>query len=153
MIKWISGIYPNKREPLKGVTNMKHVRMILCLALVASMMVTAVAFASTGEYDRDYNANSYKIYSTLHTKTSTKNYMTNDNDICRRTSDNATATYYTNAWSSGGNRATETKYGTHGQTVYPKFNTGYGAIDASYKLEMGNPNNYEVHMEGLWTPN
>lgn len=132
---------------------MKHVRLILCLALLASMMVTATAFAATGNYDRNYNANSYKIYSKLHAKTTATNYMTNENDTCRRTSDNSKTGYYTNAWSSGNKRATETKHGSHGQTVYPKFNSGYGSIDASYKLEMGNPNNYEVHIKGVWTPN
>ncbi len=129
---------------------MKHRRFVICLVLVAVVLMTSVAYAA---YDRTYNANSYYIYSTFRTKTTATGYMTNDNDICRRTSDNAEATFYTNAWSEGGKRATDTAWGNHADTVTANYKTGYGAIDAKYKLEMGNPNNYEVHMVGDWTPN
>jgi hypothetical protein len=129
---------------------MKHRRLVNCLVLVAMVLAASVAYAA---YDRTYNANSYHIYSTLRTKTTATRYMTNDNDICRRTSDNSEASYYTNAWSEGNNRATETAYGVHAETVTANYYDGFGAIDAKYKLEMGNPNNFEVHMVGDWTPN
>lgn len=121
-----------------------------CLLAVVLTLTACVAYAS---YDRTYNANSYHIYSTLRKKTSSKDHMTNDNDVCRRTSDSSEATFYTNAWSEGNNRATQTGYGTHGDTVEPKYYSGFGSIDAKYKLEMGNPNNYQVRMVGEWTPN
>lgn len=35
----------------------------------------------------------------------------------------------------------------------PNSNLDLAAIDAKYKLEMGNPNNYKVRMVGDWTPN
>lgn len=129
---------------------MKRMKMITLTLAVVLVLTASVAYAS---YDRTYNANSYHIYSTLRTKTSSTDHMTNDNDVCRRTSDSTEANFYTNAWSEGNNRATETGYGKHGETVEPKFNSGFGAIDAKYKLEMGNPNNYQVRMVGEWTPN
>jgi len=129
---------------------MKHRRFMTCLILIVLILITTVAYAA---YDRTYNANSYHIYSTLRTKKTSAAYMTNDNDICRRTSDNTEATFYTNAWSEANNRATETVWGTHAETVTANFLSGYGAIDAKYKLEMGNPNNYQVRMVGDWTPN
>ena len=110
--------------------------------------------AKDGEVDgRTCDANSYHIDSTLRTKATSKSYMTNENDICRQTSDSAKVSFYTNAWSSGNHRATETGYGAHGDTVTADFYSGFGAIDAKYKLEMGNPNNYRVRMVGDWTPN
>lgn len=139
----------NERKRERSVT-MKRRRFLTCLVIVALFLTASIAYAA---YDRTYNANSYHIYSTLRTKKTSKGYMTNDNDICRRTSNNAPATFYTNAWSSGNKRATETAWGSHGETVTAKFKPGFGAIDAKYKLEMGNPNNYKVRMVGDWTPN
>ena len=129
---------------------MKRMKMMAWMLVVVLVLTASVAYAS---YDRKYSAKSYHIYSTLRTKKSAKDHMTNDNDICRRTSDSTEARFYTNAWSEGDKRATKTGYGKHGDTVEPKFNSGFGAIDAKYKLEMGNPNNYQVRMAGEWTPN
>ncbi len=129
---------------------MKRKRFLTCLLLVALVLASSVAYAA---YDRKYDADSYHIYSTLRTKKYATSYMTNDNDICRRTSNNAQASFYTNAWSEGNNRATDTAWGVHAETVTASFRSGYGAIDAKYKLEMGNPNSYRVRMVGDWTPN
>lgn len=129
---------------------MKRMKMMAWMLVVVLVLTASVAYAS---YDRKYSANSYHIYSKLRTKASTADHMTNVNDICRRTSDSTEATFYTNAWSEGDKRATKTGYGAHGETVEPKYNNGFGAVDAKYKLEMGNPNNYQVRMAGEWTPN
>ena len=52
------------------------------MLVVVLVLTASVAYAS---YDRKYSANSYYIYSTLRTKKSAKDHMTNDNDVCRRT--------------------------------------------------------------------